>query len=190
MSGSGSARIGMDRREFVEAVLTGLDDRGWTATRAWAPLDHPPRRGVGVRTLLDVAGPGPPRALGKDVAVVLALDARARVGRGGEDNRRRFGGEPAAHFGEGEHGQLQPVPPRPVGLLAAPADHRTDHLVVGWFDAHQRAVSVRQAFTIAHCSILVRCRVVQPPRLSVLTCSAVGLTALSWADQFRGDAMG
>ncbi|MFE4414629.1 alpha/beta fold hydrolase [Streptomyces sp. NPDC056821] len=23
------------RREFVEAVLTGLDDRGWTATRAW-----------------------------------------------------------------------------------------------------------------------------------------------------------
>ncbi|MFG2951318.1 phosphotransferase [Streptomyces adustus] len=24
-----------DRREFVEAVLTGLDDRGWTATRAW-----------------------------------------------------------------------------------------------------------------------------------------------------------
>ncbi|WP_406379318.1 alpha/beta fold hydrolase [Streptomyces sp. NBC_01618] len=26
---------GDDRREFVEAVLTGLDDRGWTATRAW-----------------------------------------------------------------------------------------------------------------------------------------------------------
>ncbi|MFF4803271.1 alpha/beta fold hydrolase [Streptomyces sp. NPDC001351] len=26
---------GEDRREFVEAVLTGLDDRGWTATRAW-----------------------------------------------------------------------------------------------------------------------------------------------------------
>jgi pimeloyl-ACP methyl ester carboxylesterase/aminoglycoside phosphotransferase (APT) family kinase protein len=24
-----------DRREFVEAVLTGLDDRGWTATRTW-----------------------------------------------------------------------------------------------------------------------------------------------------------
>ncbi|WAU81472.1 alpha/beta fold hydrolase [Streptomyces sp. Qhu-G9] len=24
-----------DRRGFVEAVLTGLDDRGWTATRAW-----------------------------------------------------------------------------------------------------------------------------------------------------------
>ncbi|MEU2778179.1 aminoglycoside phosphotransferase family protein, partial [Streptomyces sp. NPDC007162] len=24
-----------DRREFVEAMLTGLDDRGWTATRAW-----------------------------------------------------------------------------------------------------------------------------------------------------------
>ncbi|MGW2049922.1 alpha/beta hydrolase [Streptomyces sp. NPDC001858] len=24
-----------DRREFVEAVLTGVDDRGWTATRAW-----------------------------------------------------------------------------------------------------------------------------------------------------------
>ncbi|MCX4983923.1 alpha/beta fold hydrolase [Streptomyces sp. NBC_00572] len=26
---------GDDRREFVEAVLTGLDDHGWTATRAW-----------------------------------------------------------------------------------------------------------------------------------------------------------
>ncbi len=26
---------GDDRRQFVEAVLTGLDDRGWTATRAW-----------------------------------------------------------------------------------------------------------------------------------------------------------
>lgn len=26
---------GEDRREFVEAVLTGLDDRGWTATHAW-----------------------------------------------------------------------------------------------------------------------------------------------------------
>ncbi|MGW2827387.1 alpha/beta fold hydrolase [Streptomyces sp. NPDC001443] len=26
---------GDDRREFVETVLTGLDDRGWTATRAW-----------------------------------------------------------------------------------------------------------------------------------------------------------
>ncbi|WP_329251348.1 alpha/beta fold hydrolase [Streptomyces sp. NBC_01478] len=26
---------GDDRREFVESVLTGLDDRGWTATRAW-----------------------------------------------------------------------------------------------------------------------------------------------------------
>ncbi|MEV7732869.1 alpha/beta fold hydrolase [Streptomyces sp. NPDC088921] len=26
---------GEDRREFVEAVLTGLEDRGWTATRAW-----------------------------------------------------------------------------------------------------------------------------------------------------------
>lgn len=26
---------GVDRRTFVEAVLTGLDDRGWTATRAW-----------------------------------------------------------------------------------------------------------------------------------------------------------
>ncbi|URM92409.1 alpha/beta fold hydrolase [Streptomyces sp. MRC013] len=24
-----------DRREFVETVLTGLDDRGWSATRAW-----------------------------------------------------------------------------------------------------------------------------------------------------------
>ncbi|WP_330285583.1 alpha/beta fold hydrolase [Streptomyces sp. NBC_00576] len=26
---------GDDRREFVEAVLTGLDDRGWTGTRSW-----------------------------------------------------------------------------------------------------------------------------------------------------------
>ncbi|WP_329164366.1 alpha/beta fold hydrolase [Streptomyces sp. NBC_01267] len=26
---------GDDRRDFVEAVLTGLDDRGWTATREW-----------------------------------------------------------------------------------------------------------------------------------------------------------
>jgi aminoglycoside phosphotransferase (APT) family kinase protein/dienelactone hydrolase len=26
---------GDDRRAFVEAVLTGLDDQGWTATRAW-----------------------------------------------------------------------------------------------------------------------------------------------------------
>ncbi|MFF0738962.1 alpha/beta fold hydrolase [Streptomyces sp. NPDC004111] len=31
-----------DRRKFVEAVLTGIDDRGWTATRAWVTkqLDH------------------------------------------------------------------------------------------------------------------------------------------------------
>lgn len=31
-----------DRREFVEAVLTGVDERGWTATRAWVAkqLDH------------------------------------------------------------------------------------------------------------------------------------------------------
>lgn len=31
---------GDDRREFVEAVLTGLDDRGWTATRTWVAKHH------------------------------------------------------------------------------------------------------------------------------------------------------
>ncbi|WP_405538087.1 alpha/beta fold hydrolase [Streptomyces sp. NBC_00075] len=30
-----------DRREFVDAVLTGLGDRGWTATRAWVAKQLP-----------------------------------------------------------------------------------------------------------------------------------------------------
>ncbi|MFD7879357.1 phosphotransferase [Streptomyces sp. NPDC059766] len=35
-----------DRRQFVEAVLTGLDDRGWTATRAWVVKQIDPGRSV------------------------------------------------------------------------------------------------------------------------------------------------
>lgn len=36
-----------DRREFVDAVLTGLGDRGWTATRAWVAKQLP--EGAAVR---------------------------------------------------------------------------------------------------------------------------------------------
>lgn len=43
---------GEDRREFVEAVLTGVDDRGWTATRTWVAKQLAPGRSVaGVRLL-------------------------------------------------------------------------------------------------------------------------------------------
>lgn len=37
---------GDDRREFVSAVLTGLDNRGWTATRAWVAKQIGPGRSV------------------------------------------------------------------------------------------------------------------------------------------------
>ncbi|MFD7530612.1 alpha/beta fold hydrolase [Streptomyces sp. NPDC059849] len=44
---------GDDRREFVSAVLTGLDDRGWTATRAWvAKQIGPGRSAAGSRLLV------------------------------------------------------------------------------------------------------------------------------------------
>jgi len=35
-----------DRRRFVDAVLTGLGDRGWTATRAWVAKQLPEGRSV------------------------------------------------------------------------------------------------------------------------------------------------
>ncbi|MDW4907121.1 alpha/beta fold hydrolase [Streptomyces sp. ADMS] len=35
-----------DRRGFVDAVLTGLDDRGWTATRCWVAKHLPDGRSV------------------------------------------------------------------------------------------------------------------------------------------------
>lgn len=41
-----------DRREFVDAVLTGVEERGWTATRAWVAKQLPEGRVVrDVRTL-------------------------------------------------------------------------------------------------------------------------------------------
>ncbi|MFF2895465.1 alpha/beta fold hydrolase [Streptomyces sp. NPDC057966] len=43
---------GDDRREFVSAVLTGLDDRGWTATRAWVAKQIDPGRSVAGSRLL------------------------------------------------------------------------------------------------------------------------------------------
>ncbi|MFJ9584686.1 alpha/beta fold hydrolase [Streptomyces acidicola] len=41
-----------DRREFVDAVLTGLGDEGWTATRAWVAKQVPQGRGVRDTTVL------------------------------------------------------------------------------------------------------------------------------------------
>ncbi|MFE9849644.1 alpha/beta fold hydrolase [Streptomyces sp. NPDC005576] len=41
-----------DRREFVEAVLTGLDDHGWSATRAWVAEQLGDGREVTGRRLL------------------------------------------------------------------------------------------------------------------------------------------
>ncbi|MBA2811804.1 alpha/beta fold hydrolase [Streptomyces sp. KM273126] len=41
-----------DRREFVDAVLTGLGDEGWTATRAWVAKQLPQGRGVRDTTVL------------------------------------------------------------------------------------------------------------------------------------------
>ncbi|MEU7061911.1 alpha/beta fold hydrolase [Streptomyces sp. NPDC046197] len=43
---------GDDRREFVEAVLTGLDDLGWTATRAWVAKQLGTARSVTAMRLL------------------------------------------------------------------------------------------------------------------------------------------
>ncbi|MFE2934498.1 alpha/beta fold hydrolase [Streptomyces sp. NPDC059278] len=43
---------GDDRREFVSAVLTGLDDRGWMATRAWVAKQIGPGRSVAGSRLL------------------------------------------------------------------------------------------------------------------------------------------
>ena len=43
---------GDDRREFVEAVLTGLDDRGWSATQAWVAKQLPHGRSVADSRLL------------------------------------------------------------------------------------------------------------------------------------------
>ncbi|MCX4732324.1 alpha/beta fold hydrolase [Streptomyces sp. NBC_01363] len=43
---------GDDRREFVAAVLTGLDNRGWTATRAWVAKQIGPGRSVADSRLL------------------------------------------------------------------------------------------------------------------------------------------
>lgn len=44
-----------DRREFVTAVLTGLGDRGWTATRSWLAKQLPEGRAV-VNTALAKGG--------------------------------------------------------------------------------------------------------------------------------------
>ncbi|WP_228034382.1 alpha/beta fold hydrolase [Streptomyces spongiae] len=41
-----------DRREFVDAVLTGLGDQGWTATRAWVAKQLPQGRAVRDTTVL------------------------------------------------------------------------------------------------------------------------------------------
>ncbi|WP_328432660.1 alpha/beta fold hydrolase [Streptomyces sp. NBC_00453] len=43
---------GDDRREFVEAVLTGLDNRGWSATHAWVAKQLPHGRSVADSRLL------------------------------------------------------------------------------------------------------------------------------------------
>ena len=62
-----------DRREFVTAVLTGLGERGWTATRAWVAKQLPEGRTVGKSAFLTGGWSAQMRRLTLDDGTELAL---------------------------------------------------------------------------------------------------------------------
>jgi aminoglycoside phosphotransferase (APT) family kinase protein/dienelactone hydrolase len=60
-----------DRREFVEAVLTGLDDRGWSATRAWVAKQLDDGRSVAASHLMSGGWSSQMRRLSLDDGTAL-----------------------------------------------------------------------------------------------------------------------
>jgi pimeloyl-ACP methyl ester carboxylesterase len=62
-----------DRREFVTAVLTGLGEQGWTATRAWVAKRLPEGRTVAKTTFLAGGWSAQMRQLTLDDGTALAL---------------------------------------------------------------------------------------------------------------------
>ncbi|MFF5978578.1 alpha/beta fold hydrolase [Streptomyces olindensis] len=62
-----------DRREFATAVLTGLGDRGWTATRAWVAKQLPEGRTVDKSAFLTGGWSAQMRRLTLDDGTELAL---------------------------------------------------------------------------------------------------------------------
>ncbi|MFJ8590174.1 alpha/beta fold hydrolase [Streptomyces sp. NPDC093598] len=62
-----------DRREFVTAVLTGLGEQGWTATRAWVAKQLPEDRTVATSTFLSGGWSAQMRRLTLDDGTELAL---------------------------------------------------------------------------------------------------------------------
>ncbi|MGW0499218.1 alpha/beta fold hydrolase [Streptomyces sp. NPDC003007] len=62
-----------DRREFATAVLTGLGDHGWTATRAWVSKQLPEGRTVDKSTFLSGGWSAQMRRLTLDDGTELAL---------------------------------------------------------------------------------------------------------------------
>ncbi|MEU0194131.1 alpha/beta fold hydrolase [Streptomyces afghaniensis] len=62
-----------DLREFVTAVLTGLGDQGWTATRAWVAKQLPEGRTVDKSTFLTGGWSAQMRRLTLDDGTALAL---------------------------------------------------------------------------------------------------------------------
>jgi pimeloyl-ACP methyl ester carboxylesterase len=62
-----------DRREFVTAVLTGLGEQGWTATRAWVAKQLPEGRTVAASSFLTGGWSAQMRQLTLDDGAALAL---------------------------------------------------------------------------------------------------------------------
>ncbi|MEU4462163.1 alpha/beta fold hydrolase [Streptomyces sp. NPDC024017] len=62
-----------DRREFVTAVLTGLGEQGWTATRAWVAKQLPEGRTVSTSSFLTGGWSAQMRRLTLDDGTELAL---------------------------------------------------------------------------------------------------------------------
>ncbi|WP_229864593.1 alpha/beta fold hydrolase [Streptomyces djakartensis] len=62
-----------DRREFVTALLTGLGESGWTATRAWVAKQLPEERSVAKSTFLKGGWSAQMRRLTLDDGTALAL---------------------------------------------------------------------------------------------------------------------
>ncbi|MFJ3507614.1 alpha/beta fold hydrolase [Streptomyces luteogriseus] len=62
-----------DRREFVTAVLTGLGERGWSATRAWVAKQLPEGRRVATSSLMTGGWSAQMRRLALDDGTELAL---------------------------------------------------------------------------------------------------------------------
>ncbi|MFI0136757.1 alpha/beta fold hydrolase [Streptomyces luteogriseus] len=62
-----------DRREFVTAVLTGLGERGWSATRAWVAKQLPEGRTVATSSLMTGGWSAQMRRLALDDGTELAL---------------------------------------------------------------------------------------------------------------------